>query len=208
MLTTLCKPDLVNRNETTGGTTQGVYFSGFLDFVRRHVGEGFVTHLKQLTNAPDTYLPLQYYPVCDLVSMQEEAIPALFPQNTLEEGMNRLGHMSFRLFCQSMLGRVAIPSLERDFEKLGRRIPAYYKLVNHYGHVQVDYASPKCFILRFEEYENYPHFHLGVVEAAIRSFEFECRIALEIFRAEKGGQGRIISDFSIEAVRMDLTPNY
>ncbi|MCA9630176.1 MAG: DUF2378 family protein [Myxococcales bacterium] len=147
-------------------TAKGMFFV----MVQRELRK--VGKLEGVAAAAPTYRAFKDYPYVDLLKLEVAASEALFPGESLREGLRRLGHCVFPMFLEHMIGRVLFGVVGRDPQQLLRLAAKGYAVAASHGTAEALEVNGTSGVLRLKNVCNFPTaFHVGVVEGTLKHLE-------------------------------------
>ncbi|MGE0790919.1 MAG: DUF2378 family protein [Sandaracinaceae bacterium] len=134
--------------------------------------EAMVSAAKQagvtLPSARDAYLGFRSYPLREHCALLIELARGLYPNETLRQGLRRLGRGAAGTMLGSTLGRVTVGAADDAVEVI-RQMARTYPLLAQPGHIEVVSARPGRVVVALHDIHFFQDcHHVGVYEGALR----------------------------------------
>jgi len=126
-----------------------------------------------LPSARESYVGFRQYLLREHATLMVEAARAVWPNESLREGLRRMGRGSPRALVQSMIGRVVLGSVEGPREIL-RAMAKSYALHTKPATLEVVHDEPGRAIVRAKDVLYFlDSHHVGVFEGVLKYAEVE-----------------------------------
>lgn len=154
-------------------TAKGMFFELVLDELDRHGLRA------SLPSRAASYRGFKDYPYRDLLELEVAAAGLLHPRVSLREGLRRLGHLSFPMFCESMIGRVVFGVLGSDPGRVLKLAAKGYGIAANTGRAVPLEVGEFSGVLRLQTIYNFPAaYHVGLVEGALEMYDRNARVTV------------------------------
>lgn len=111
--------------------------------------------------------------------LQIEAIPELYPELSLREGLRRLGHLAYPVFSESFLGRVVFAKADGNPRMMARLANKGYRHAASAGKVTPLAINATHAVLHLEEVWNFvDSFHVGAFEGALHHVGYDAKVTM------------------------------
>ena len=121
---------------------------------------------KLLGESPPTrIIAFKSYPLEDWMRLMLRAAQKLYPDQSLREGLRRLGYKGFESFARSSLGKVYF-AFSRDFASAARSVSRAFELVQSYGKFTTTMLDERNVVISMREVWDFcDSNYVGILEA-------------------------------------------
>ncbi|NIS29879.1 MAG: DUF2378 family protein, partial [Actinobacteria bacterium] len=153
-------PELVIGEIPSDASMKGM----FLDAVAQRARADGVA----LASARERYLPFQWYPLREHAQLMVEAARGVWPDQTLRQGLRRLGRGGTQVLVGSTVGKVTVGAVDGVHEVL-RQMGRSFSLVVRPGSIELEDHGPGYAVMALREVGWFADsHHVGVYEGLLR----------------------------------------
>jgi uncharacterized protein (TIGR02265 family) len=118
------------------------------------------------------YRAFKDYPLRELLEIEVELAPRLFPAVALREGLRRLGWTAYPTLVSSLIGRIIFGVLGDDLPAIFRTAMKGYKVSISVGSASVIEVGSNHAVIRLQEMYNFADsYQVGVFEGVFRHYD-------------------------------------
>lgn len=149
-------------------TVKGLFFRRFADLLGpdyENVSKSLEAPVKQ-----GKYLPFRDYPQRDYARMAAATARKRFPTLTTREAMRHIAREDFKVFADSMVGKVVL-TVAGDARSSLLHVPAAYKAIVPAAPVRTTELDPHTVRLVFEPLMGFIEYTLGQLEGVVLAYD-------------------------------------
>jgi uncharacterized protein (TIGR02265 family) len=141
------------------GTVKGMFIQRLLDEAKRQ-GRPFP--------GAKHYVPFKDYPLREQVRLTYEVATHLFPKVSAREALRRAGRRVYPAVRESLLGRVILGALARDFLSLAKLVSVAYERMSRAVRVHLLEYTSNSALFHFTGFAAFlDSYHVGTVEGGL-----------------------------------------
>jgi uncharacterized protein (TIGR02265 family) len=182
-------------------TTKGTFFTYLIDHVRDRLGsepEGLYEGTKR-----SRWVPFAGYPLRDFMRLAHNAARLVHPKEPTQEGLRRMGWISYSSFAATMAGRVVLFALGDRLEDVIRTSPKAYALALPGASVEATRLRDGHYRYALRgAYSFVDCYHYGVLEGAVRAFGINATLRLR--QLERAGDADFDVQWQAQSQRMPV----
>jgi len=119
----------------------------------------------------DKYVAFQDYTVREHVTVLVDCAKIVYPERPLRQGLRQLGRDAYRIFLDSMLGKVMFSVAARRFDAALSLTSKAYKVVGNLSSAEIENVQPTSAVVHLRGVWNLPDcYHVGVFEEALDDY--------------------------------------
>lgn len=142
-------------------TVKGMFFQQMVEAARAASG---------VAPGRASYSTLREYPLHEWLELLVRSAELAHPGVPVREGLRRLGHGSYAMVSESMIGKVLIGAVGNDLGALLRVAPRVYRLTTTIGSAEVSFLEPRRAIVQLRDIWDFPDaYHVGIYEGGLRA---------------------------------------
>lgn len=151
-------------------TMSGMFLAGVVELAR--------SRKVTLPSARPSYVAFRPYPLREHAQLLVEAARAVYPSETLRQGLRRIGRGAPRTLVASMIGRVVLGTVEGPVEIVRAMAKSYPHHVRP-GSLEVVERGPGDLVVRLRDIHHFLDSHnVGVFEGVLRYAEVDGEVAI------------------------------
>ena len=114
---------------------------------------------------PTRFVAFKNYPLEDWMRLMLHGCEVLYPDQSLREGLRRLGYKGFESFATSSLGKVYF-AFSRDFVSAARSVGRAFGLIQAYGKFSTTEINERSVVISMREVWDFADSnYIGILEA-------------------------------------------
>jgi len=119
----------------------------------------------------EKYVAFQDYTVREHVQVLAECARLIYPGDSARQALRRLGRDAYRIFLESMVGRVLFSVAARRFESALHLTSKAYKVVGNMSSATIEDEQANSAVVHLRGVWNFPDsYHVGVFEEAVEDY--------------------------------------
>jgi uncharacterized protein (TIGR02265 family) len=127
----------------------------------------------------EKYVAFQDYTVREHVQVLAECARLIYPGDSPRQALRRLGRDAYRIFVESMVGRVLFSVAARRFESALHLTSKAYKVVGNVSSATIEDEQPNSPVVHLRGVWNFPDsYHVGVFEEAVDDYGKKCEVLI------------------------------
>jgi len=127
------------------------------------------------------YIAFQDYEVREHAHFLVDSAKAIYPEQPVRQGLRQLGRDAYRVFLDSMLGKVIFSVAARRFEAALALTSKAYKVVGNLSSATLEDEQPSSAVVHLRGVWNFPDcYHVGVFEEAAVDYGRKAEILVRV----------------------------
>lgn len=128
----------------------------------------------------DRYYSFKLYPVHRFYDLVEDAIPALYPDDTIRTALRMLGQRAYPSFFQTRMGRMLFAAFGNNVSLIYRAARRGYALTISTGSAEaLEYSSRHVILAVRDMYTFVDSYHVGLMEGVLTHHDCIGRVGIE-----------------------------
>ena len=166
------------RGVSKAATVQGGLLYGFQNLGKSEGIEGITQH---------HFLPFRSYSMEVTLRFIAELAGAMSPQETLREGIRRMGWRAFEMFRDTLLGRSLMQAINHDLAAVLSNIELAYKGQEGHAEMYVAEVGERHVLFSYQQiYTFLDSFEVGVLEGVVKHFGESPEVWLRLDSSHRG----------------------
>lgn len=120
-----------------------------------------------------SYIAFKDYPTTEYADVCERAARLLWPDESMREGLRRVGHMAYPDLADTLLGRVVFGVLGKDIKAITRIVDKAYSISGNRGRATVTSLGDTWSTIKLEDVVHVDALQVGAFEGALMACDLD-----------------------------------